>query len=60
MQRDITKLWMQQYLLSQKEGRRGNGFTIVYEDVRQFRRWLSREEEFTSPMAGIPRPQSLN
>lgn len=55
----IAKIWMRQYLLAQKDSRQGNGFTTLYEDLRQFWSWFAREEGTTSPMTGIARPQTV-
>jgi integrase len=59
---DVTRQWMTKYLLDQKADRKGNGFSTVYENLRQFWLWFGREQklsglsEYVHPMTGIVRP----
>lgn len=54
---EITKQWMQKYLLAQKADRQGNGFGTLYEGLRQFWLHYAKEYEAACPMTGIPRPK---
>ncbi len=56
----VTEEWMTTYLLDQREGRKGNGFTSLYEDLRAFWRWWSGKYEEPSPMANFPRPKLVS
>lgn len=52
----VTKVWLQTYLLRQAEDRKGNGYTSLYQDLRAFWMWWADDAEKPSPMAKIPRP----
>ena len=51
--------WLQKYLLDQKAVRNGNGFTTLFEDLRQFWSWYAADEGTVSPMDGLPRPKTV-
>ena len=56
----VGKEWITTYLLDQREGRRGNGFTSLYEDLRAFWRWWAAEHDRPNPMASFPRPKIVS
>ncbi|MDQ2873395.1 MAG: tyrosine-type recombinase/integrase [Actinomycetota bacterium] len=55
----VTRAWLQSYLLRQREGRKGNGFTSLWEDLRAFWKWWADQYEKPSPMTKIPRPSTV-
>jgi site-specific recombinase XerD len=55
----VTKAWLQGYLLRQREGRKGNGYMTLWEDLRAFWKWWSAEYDKPSPMAKLPRPATV-
>src|SRR5258708_29534009 len=56
---EVSKQWLQGYLIEQRSARRGNGYTTHFEDLRQFWIWWSDEYGLTSPMANISRPKTV-
>jgi integrase/recombinase XerC len=55
----VTKTWLQRYLVAQARGRRGNGYLSVWEECRQFWLWWADESGNDSPMDGIGRPRQV-
>lgn len=52
----VTRIWLQQYLLRQAKDRKGNGYTSLFQDLTAFWTWWSDDAEKLSPMTKIPRP----
>jgi len=55
----VTDKWMTKYLIDQREDRRGNGFTSLFEDLRGFWLWWTAESGKPNPMADFPRPRTV-
>jgi hypothetical protein len=55
----VTRLWLQQYLVRQGKDRKGNGYMSLFQDLAAFWTWWSADAEKLNPMVKIPRPATV-